>query len=31
MKKELIILASVFVLTGCSKASRVNQRRCQQF
>ena len=24
MKKVLIILASVFVLTGCSKASRVN-------
>ena len=24
MKKVLIILASVFALTGCSKASRVN-------
>ena len=24
MKKVLIILASIFVLTGCSKASRVN-------
>ena len=33
MKKVLIILASVFALTGCSKASRVNrniERRCQQ-